>query len=959
MIPLIALALINALRFIISMRHIVARSLLVLLFLFLHLQLSARQQPGTDTLLKRYANLINTKAVKDSADNAVLYLVKFRVYPGTGALTRYGIVKAINRLYFILQQPVTDTSLLHNVVYTYPANDNWKGTDQLLQQLEKLKDRDSLRLLLTLDTSLALPEWCRIQRIQSKRFAIARVRKQDWPRFIAQAAVRSADAMRTPKTEIIISSNDMTLNRVSTVQQLYPNLLGANMTVSLKENLFDTADVDLTGRYVDAGLAADITDSHATIMATLIAGAGNSGPEGKGAAVQARLSSSDFNVSLLPDDPNVYRQLGIRLQNHSYGTGIENYYGAEAVAYDQQIVAMDTMLHVFSSGNDGDQAPPDGIYSGIPGFANLSGTYKQAKNVLVAGGTDGNNLMPVLSAKGPAYDGRVKPELVAYGLDGTSNACALTSGISTLVQDAYRQQYGQTPPALLVKTILINSADDIGPAHVDYSSGYGAVNALQAINTVREQRFRTGSTTNGSGQDIALTVPAGVGQVKITLGWPDPPAAENAAKALVNDLDLWVTDAAGNRYEPWTLSSFPDADSLQAPARRRRDTLNNTEQVTIDNPSGVIRVHINGTDVPQGPQPFYISYQYTPRSYFRWDNPAPGAKLTAGSTVPLRWATSRTGAGTLYYSLDSVTWNTIILGQSLAEGTYSWQAPDEFSKVWLRMRLNDTSYTSQAFYVSPVPELHAGFNCTDSAMLYWNAIPNANGYEVYALTGTHLSVYTRTSNTFIIVPKASVSATWFTASAIHRDGWTGAQAYGLDYRNQGLSCYVSALLADPQDNQRVVLNLSLGALYNLRTIWWERLTAGSFTPLQSTPVTSGVTDYTLTDNSPQQGINLYRVRLETTDGRTILSDTASAVILTDENAFFLYPNPVRNTLQLLSRSSEERLCRIVDISGREVRRLIVTNTQESIDVTELAPGVYVLALYEGGKEVFVRKWVKL
>ncbi|WP_188316170.1 S8 family peptidase [Chitinophaga agrisoli] len=940
------------------MRHIVARSLLVLLLLFLHLQLSARQQPGTDTLLKRYANLINTKAVKDSGDNAVFYLVRFRVYPGTGALNRYGIVKVLNRLYFILQQPVTDTTLLHNVVYTYPANNNWKSSDQLLRQLEKLKDHDSLRLQLTLDTSLALPEWCHIQRIQAKRFAIARVRKQDWPQFIAQAAVRSADAIRQPKTEIIISGNDMTLNRVSTVQQLYPNLQGANMTVSLKENLFDTADTDLTGRYADAGLASDIIDSHATIMGTLIAGAGNSGPEGKGAAPQARLSSSDF-ANLLPDDATVYGRLGIRLQNHSYGTGIENYYGAEAMAYDQQIVAMDTMMHVFSSGNDGDQAAPDGIYSGIPGWANLSGTYKQAKNVLVAGGTDGGNLLPVGSAKGPAYDGRVKPELAAYGLDGTSNASALTSGISTLVQDAYRQQFGQTPPAVLVKTILINSADDIGNAHVDYSSGYGAVNALLAINAVREQRFRSGSAANGSGQDIALTVPAGTGQVKITLGWPDPPAAENAPKALVNDLDLWVTNAAGNRYEPWILSSFPDADSLQAPARRGRDTLNNTEQVTIDNPSGVIRVHISGASVPQGPQPFYISYQYTPRSYFRWDNPAPGSKLAAGSTIPLRWATSRTGTGTLYYSLDSVRWNTIILGQSLAEGTYSWQVPDVFSKVWLRMLLNDTAYVSQAFYVSPAPELHVGFDCTDSAMLYWPAIPNASGYEVYALTGTHLSVYTRTNNTSVIIPKATVGGTWFTISAIHRDGWTGVQANGLDYRNQGLSCYVSALLADPQDNQRVVLALSLGSLYNLRTIWWERLSAGSFTPLQSTPVSSGVTDYTITDDSPQQGINLYRVRLETTDGRMILSDTASAVILTDENAFFLYPNPVPNTLQLLSRSSTERLCRIVDISGREVRRLIVTNTQESIDVAGLAPGVYVLALYEGGKEVFVRKWVKL
>ncbi|HEU4555377.1 MAG TPA: S8 family serine peptidase [Chitinophaga sp.] len=939
------------------MRYIAARTLWVLLFLYAHLAAHARQAPGTDTLLQRYAILPTAKTAKDSSNKSGFYLVKFRVYPGMAALQPHGIIKTINRFYYILQQPVTDTLLLKKVVYAYPANNNWKCTNTLLQKLEKLHGADSLTLQVQLDSSTILPAWCVVQRKPADRLAVVKVKAADWPRFIAQPVIRFADAMRKPKTEIIISSNDMTLNRVSTVQQLYPNLQGQNMTVSIKENLFDTTDTDLTGRYTDGGIAATQVDAHATIMATLIAGAGNTGREGRGAAIGAHLTSSDFNTTLLPDDAPLYGQLGVRVQNHSYGTGIENYYGTEAAAYDAQTVSMDTLLHVFSSGNDGNQAPADGLYSGIAGVANLSGTYKQAKNVLVAGGTDGANNLPALSARGPAYDGRVKPELVAYGLDGTSNAAALTSGIATLVQDAFRRQYGKTPSAALLKTILINSADDIGAPQVDYQTGFGAINALQAVTTVKEQRFLSSTVANGSSQDFTLTIPAGTQQLKVTLGWPDPAAAANATKALVNDLDLWVTDAANTRYDPWVLSIFPAADSLQAPAHRGLDTLNNTEQVTINDPGGVVHIHVNGRAVPKGPQAFYVAYAYIPKQYFRWDNPAPQSNFAARNTVPLRWQTTHTGTGNLSYSRDSVTWQPVAQNLLLANGTYSWELPGIFSKAWLRMQTADTTYTSAAFYISPAPELHVGFNCTDSTLLYWRAIPGANAYDVYALGNQYLETYLRTRDTFILVPKQSVSATWFAVSAIHPDGWSSVKSYGLDYRNQGLSCYVTALLADPLNNTQVRLTLTLGSLYNLKTIWWERLSSNTFVPLQSTAVTTG-TNYTVTDASPRAGINYYRVRLETQDGRMLYSDTSSALITGKDNAFLLFPNPATTTLLLISREPQARVCQITDMNGRLVRNFIVASLQESINVSTLAPGGYVLALYEGGKRVFVKQFVK-
>ena len=63
------------------------------------------------------------------------------------------------------------------------------------------------------------------------------------------------------------------------------------------------------------------------------------------------------------------------------------------------------------------------------------------------------------------------------------------------------------------------------------------------------------------------------------MAWDDPAAVENAAIALVNDLDLVVLDPRGTRHYPWTL----DPENPSAPATRDRpDRLNVIEQVLVD-----------------------------------------------------------------------------------------------------------------------------------------------------------------------------------------------------------------------------------------------------------------------------------------------------------------------------------------------------------------------------------------
>jgi hypothetical protein len=62
---------------------------------------------------------------------------------------------------------------------------------------------------------------------------------------------------------------------------------------------------------------------HATSMASICGGGGNSDPSALGVAFAVALTSSDY-IILLPDPDSIFTLNGISVQNHSYGTGIEN-----------------------------------------------------------------------------------------------------------------------------------------------------------------------------------------------------------------------------------------------------------------------------------------------------------------------------------------------------------------------------------------------------------------------------------------------------------------------------------------------------------------------------------------------------------------------------------------------------------------------------------------------------------
>ncbi len=313
------------------------------------------------------------------------YLVKFK-NPKAAVNGRFRIVKRISYNFYII---ASAPNILPDgdMQSAAPANSLWKATDNLLQLWQKHPgSKQSVELVATSYSDLVMSDLKNYGTIvmQNPHAIVLHMQMNQLPGLLQQPYIIFANTLRKPHEELVINDLDLGINNISAIAANYADINGTGINIGIKEDRYHD-DLDLLGRSFNSFQVSKITSDHATIMATLIGGNGNSFIKGTGAAPKARFTSSDF-TQLMPDSAAIFKAFDIGVQNHSYGTGIENYYGMEAAAYDQQVFDNDSIVHVFSSGNIGTSAPATGVYNGITGSANLSGTFKQAKNVQVIGG---------------------------------------------------------------------------------------------------------------------------------------------------------------------------------------------------------------------------------------------------------------------------------------------------------------------------------------------------------------------------------------------------------------------------------------------------------------------------------------------------------------------------------------------------------------------------------------------
>lgn len=937
-----------------------SKSIPLLLLILLSCNYLNAQLQAEKFFLKKYADKAFT------TKNPAFSLAQFS--PETPDVVKKEIkisaVRKLSRfLYIIKSNPSLIASLEKQSVSVFNINNTWK----LSPAAEKNAERNNtalLRFTVEITNQSFINDVVNIffpktvvyphQKIISIETTFDAIKNY----FLEDSRVIYIDvAVSKPIEELGIPGFDLSANNINSVHNKYPGINGEGIHVSLKEDYYDTTDIDLKGRLESSPLASKNVTLHANYMATIIAGAGNSVYCANGVARESRISSSSFE-NILPDEDSYYTQNNITVQNHSYGTLIDNNYGLNAVAFDKNANNDTALLHVFSAGNTGNATSESGNYSGIAGFANITGNFKMAKNIITVGAADTFGNPATLSSRGPAYDGRIKPDITAFQVNGTSESAALVSGTTALMQQLYKTKNNNSLlPSALARVILINAADDVYNPGPDYATGFGNLNAEKAMENIDAGKYFSGSVSNGNNVAFNLSIPPGISLLKISLAWNDTAALPGAPTALVNDLDLSVINkSTGETWQPWVLSSVANIDSLSKNAVRKRDSLNNEEQVTISNPpAGTYQLIVKGFDVVSSSQKFYIAYSYVSTNFFRWTKFSASDLAQSNNEEIVRWETNIARTGAIEYALPPFyNWKIIQQNEDLSKKYLNWNTPDTILKAMLRAKAGNIFYYSDTFLITSLAKPTTGFLCGDSLFVYWNKLKGVNQYQVYQLGEKYMEPLAKTNDTTITISVSKLNSRYLAVAPILADGTAGEKSYGFDYSAQNAGCFVSSFYADTKDSA-ATLSLLLGTLYKVDSVYIQKSSPTGFEDISATAIGNSLS-YRYSYQPLSKGVTFFRARIVLSDGKIIYSDKIP-VYYNKYGQYLVFPVPVKRNqdIEVYTPIPQEEVLTLADVSGRIVLKKQIQFVHEYISTTKLSPGMYFYKITKKDGDVSVGK----
>lgn len=600
------------------------------------------------------------------------------------------------------------------------------------------------------------------------------------------------------------------------------NYDGTGVNVLVRDDGQLGPHIDFHGRLIQ-DLAEPRTefDTHGDNVGGIMAGAGNFDPTKKGMAGGSGVYVLDYDASFLDSTMFYFFTQDVIITNSSYSNGCNAGYSAITATVDQQVYDNPTLMHVFSAGNSNNN---DCGYGAGDQWGNITGGHKQGKNVVAVANLFDDGSLVNSSSRGPAHDGRIKPDIASNGQDqfgttpnntyaefgGTSGAAPGVAGIFAQLQHAYKTLNNEElAPSSLLKAILLNTANDLGNEGPDFRFGWGHVNAFRAVKILEENRYQTLEVGQGSATEFSLNIPDGVNMAKVMLYWDDPEASIGTGFALLNDLDLTL-EKDNEVFLPWILDATPDPTILAQPATRGEDHLNNMEQVQIDNPTpGDYTVRINGTVIPFGIKTFHIVYEYQTEAV-DITYPIGGETMVPGELQNIHWdALGQLEDYQLSYSIDGGTTWELIASVAGTERLYTnWTVPNVTTgngKIRITSSNGNEAINEIDFNITPLPQNLAVANaCPEGITLSWDAMPDVDSYDVYVLGEKFMEVDGNSiENTYTYVTTNLQAEQYFSVHANFANGAKSRRVNALFFGGGLEEC--------PQENDLSSISTSIEA----------------------------------------------------------------------------------------------------------------------------------------------------
>ncbi len=583
---------------------------------------------------------------------------------------------------------------------------------------------------------------------------------------------------------------------------------GTGVNVCVREDFTISSHIDFQGRVnndINEFGFTNLESSHTHQVAGVLGGAGNLDPRTAGAAPGISIYSLEAYNDFSGGEELLHTQEEVVITTTSLGDGCNAGYTQAALAVDLLSNTHPRFLHVFSCGNANDDGNDCGYGAG-PNWGNITGGNKQGKNCIASAMLTTTGNLHIASSRGPAQDGRIKPDLSTVGFAtapslnntylsnwGTSFASPGVAGAAAQLVQAYRTwNNGENPDAALVKAALLNTAIDLGTTGPDFSHGWGQVNTLRAVQLLEENRYTSVEIDQGQTQQITIDIPSDIEEARIMIYWNDPAAAAGTLTALVNDVNMLLTTPGGIELLPLVLDHTPNEATLGNPAVPGIDNLNNVEQVRVTPPqAGSYTLTISGDAIPMGPQKVFVLYEFINKD-ITLTHPFGGESFAPEEETMILWdAHGDEGLFLIEYSSDGgASWETVAeVSGSLR--THSWEIPSTITGDGrIRISRDGMEATGVDFSVLESPtNMEVTQACVDFLQVSWDSVPEATAYAVYLLGEKYMeAVDTTTANSYMLSIDNPTENNWLSVSALGENGAESRRAIAIPYNSGLLDC---------------------------------------------------------------------------------------------------------------------------------------------------------------------------
>jgi hypothetical protein len=500
------------------------------------------------------------------------------------------------------------------------------------------------KIIATYDVS-ALTEMSQnieLEYLQNKQRAYELAEQNNWPLKFKSAdgsfsELQGVDIEGKPiyyQTDNRGATRTINAHHINSAGSLGLNINGQNMIAGVWDgDAIRTTHQEFQGRVINKDGVAfttfnDNSDHGTHVAGTIIAAGLNINV--KGAAYEGNAWGNDWNsdVSELASQAAE----GLLVSNHSYGPNAEflstwqfGAYNLTSRFFDQVAFQAPFLQIVKSAGND--RGTPS--YSGKGGYDLLT-SASLSKNILTVGAVQqvsnytgpSSVIMSTFSSYGPADDGRVKPDIVAKGVDVLSTSSFSDTGTTTksgtsmsspsaasgilLLQQYYEELNDNFMRASTVKGLVIHTAREAGlQPGPDASFGWGLMDVRASALLIAAEGTASVIEENvlSQGNSYSFDVNSdGVNELVATISWTDPAGIvvnfgtiDVQTPILVNDLDLRIIKNA-EVFLPWKLSATAYASS----ATKGDNTVDNVEKVQVPNAAGTYTVTVTHKGNLQG-----------------------------------------------------------------------------------------------------------------------------------------------------------------------------------------------------------------------------------------------------------------------------------------------------------------------------------------------------------------------